>query len=312
MNGKDKRFWQYLDAHAIWSNARDAALPQTCVAPIVWEHLTSADGGKRKKALIIGYDGCRADAAALLVGKEGAKSAMPYGALGKLLSDGGRLYLSYCGGEKGAATQQHTSTAPGWVTVLTGKWGVETGVTDNAMRKPLEPKTVLYRAAEQLGATAAFIEQWPEHFELTYRAEIDALAANPQVPMRYLQCYGDRDMHGKALALYRGDDAPDVAICVYEATDAAGHASGFSLQNPDYVRAAAEIDRYACELIETIERRATYDREDWLILIASDHGGDRTWHGRQTQAERTTFLACNRAVDARCFSRGYDGLKLRG
>lgn len=92
-------------------------------------HLDSPDNGKKKKAIFLGYDGCRVDALKYVNKTEresyinaqkkysadekktylAGKSALSY-LLGK---ENTGLYFAYAGGEKGGKTQQATSTAPG-------------------------------------------------------------------------------------------------------------------------------------------------------------------------------------------------------
>jgi arylsulfatase A-like enzyme len=44
-------------------------------------------------------------------------------------------------------------------------------------------------------------------------------------------------------------------------------------------------------VLETIVARESYGREDWLILLTTDHGHrPEGGHGGQTDAERSTFL----------------------
>lgn len=42
--------------------------------------------------------------------------------------------------------------------------------------------------------------------------------------------------------------------------------------------------------------RETFQNEDWLILITSDHGGHKTGHGTQKAEDRMTFIAGNQKI----------------
>ena len=81
---------------------------------------------------------------------------------------------------------------------------------------------------------------------------------------------------------------PD-ALFVYLGTiDVVGHAT--SSLSPEY-RAAIEVaDKQVGELIQAILARPTYDQEDWLILMSTDHGRrDDGGHGGRSPNERTIF-----------------------
>ena len=80
-------------------------------------------GGRR--VLLIGIDGCRADA---------LRAAMDSGkapTLGKLASEGCANWSVFAGGELGGATEQATSSGPGWSTILDGVWRNKHGVSSN-------------------------------------------------------------------------------------------------------------------------------------------------------------------------------------
>ena len=46
-----------------------------------------------------------------------------------------------------------------------------------------------------------------------------------------------------------------------------------------------------------IKSRNTFEEEDWLVIIASDHGGHLTRHGTQKIQDRTTFLALSKPIE---------------
>ena len=56
------------------------------------------------------------------------------------------------------------------------------------------------------------------------------------------------------------------------------------------------MDTWAAGLLEAIAQRDSYDEEDWLILITTDHGGVDSGHGGQSDEERITWLASNRPL----------------
>ena len=72
------------------------------------------------------------------------------------------------------------------------------------------------------------------------------------------------------------------------------HNKGFSTNNPKYREAFDKADAYGYEAIDAIKARETYDTEDWLIIITSDHGGIRLGHGGDSIQERMTFVALNK------------------
>lgn len=89
-------------------------------------------------------------------------------------------------------------------------------------------------------------------------------------------------------------DCSDFIFGILEYCDHAGHNEyGFGFENPNYYRAFQNDERQAKEIIQSIKNRPTYNSEDWLILISSDHGGYNTEHGSYTLQERITFITSN-------------------
>src|SRR4051812_22462888 len=83
-------------------------------------------GGRR--VLLIGVDGCRADALHKLV--DGGRAPN----FRALIESGTVTWNAYAGGELGKATQQETSSGPGWSTIFTGVWRDRHGVANNKFR----------------------------------------------------------------------------------------------------------------------------------------------------------------------------------
>ena len=83
-----------VEGLTLLENDMDAALPQTEVYTYVYNHLHGAlpAGKTAKKAIVIGYDGCRLDALSLM---DDAHDS----AIRALLADGGKVYACYCGGK---------------------------------------------------------------------------------------------------------------------------------------------------------------------------------------------------------------------
>ena len=270
-----------------YANTIETAVPQTALYDVVQEHFSSElpEGKTVKKAIIIGYDGCRAD---ILTEIQDGNSGIDM-----LMDDGVELYLSYCGGvpypEKNT---QDTSTAPGWCSILTGKWADETGITGNSITKEIEPKTLLVSLLEDgLADSASFITRWKGHFEnddSTYIGEKEYCEKN-DLDVTYNRCDDDEASFDATIAEIKEADCSDFIFVIYEPTDATGHDLGFSSNSPYYKEAFAEADSYGYETIKAIRERETYEEEDWLIIITSDHGGIKGGHGGDSIQERMTF-----------------------
>lgn len=278
---------KFVDQSRVFKNTVDNAVPQTAVAEAVRKHMESGDN---KKVAIIGFDGARADSLPLLVKSEYDQyiSESKYSGLETLKAKGG-IFVAFTGGESG--NEQNTSTPQGWASMLTGKWGRDTGVV-GFTDKLTKANTVLYEYAEK-GRKTVFNAIWPEHFETTYKNEIEKVEANG-VPLKYYQCEDNDDILTEKMIKSVTEDNCDISFCILEQPDHIGHETGFGNKNPNYVKAVTLCDKNAYAIIKAIESRPSYDEEDWLIIISSDHGGHLRGHGSQFITDRTIFIATNK------------------
>lgn len=284
----------YLEkvAQVAFENTIETAIPQIDIYDMISEHFSSPlpEGKTAKKAIVIGYDGCRADALTFVESN--------YSGINKMLSDGASLNYVYCGGVNyPAVNTQDTSTAPGWCSVLTGEWADKTGVTGNGIIKSLEYKTLMTSLTESgVIDSASFITSWDGHFETddgTYNLE-KAYCEENNINVSFNYCLEDTASARTAIKDIKQADCSDFIFAIYEGTDHAGHSFGFSTNNPIYQAGFRLNDVLAYKTLNAIESRDTYESEDWLIIITSDHGGFETGHGGPTVQERMIFIVTNK------------------
>ena len=275
-----------------YENEIDTAIAQIEIYDMINEHFNSAlpEGKTEKKAIVIGYDGCRADALTLVENS--------FSGINKMLENGASCSLAYCGGVNyPAVNTQDTSTAPGWCSILTGVWADKNGITGNGITKTMEYKTLLTSLTESKKIdSASFITSWDGHFitdTSTYKAE-KAYCEENNLAVSFNYCSGDTASANAAIKDIKNDDCSDFIFAIYEGTDHAGHSFGFSVNNPIYEAGFRLNDVLAYRTLKAIESRETYETEDWLIIITSDHGGFGTGHGGASIQERMTFIITNK------------------
>lgn len=284
----------YLEkiAQVEYENTVETAIPQVELYNMIIEHFNSPlpEGKNAKKAIIIGYDGCRADALTL--------AEKNFSGVNKMLGNGASINLVYCGGVNyPAENTQDTSTAPGWCSILTGVWADKHGITGNGITKDMKHKTLMTSLTEsKVIDSASFITSWDGHFvtdDSTYKAE-KAYCEEKGLNVAFNYCSTDTQSANTAIKDIKSDDCSDFIFAIYEGTDHAGHSFGFSTNNPIYRAGFRLNDILAYRTLNAIESRETYDSEDWLIIITSDHGGFETGHGGPTIQERMTFIITNK------------------
>jgi predicted AlkP superfamily pyrophosphatase or phosphodiesterase len=286
-----EEFYRKNVASVGYENTIETAYAQTELYDIIKGHFESElpEGKTEKKVVIIGYDGCRAD---ILAEKQ------DNGAINYLLENGASNNLTYCGGVNyPAENTQDTSTAPGWCSIITGQWATVTGVTGNGIPKSVEHKTLLTSLVEDGTInSSSFITRWKGHFtndDSTYINE-KAYCEENGIDVDFNLRENNEDVHTGAMAEIKSSDCADFVFIIYENTDSAGHDYGFTFNNPTYKEAFQTQDAYGYEVIKAIEARETYEQEDWLIIVTSDHGGIRGGHGGPSIQERMTFIVMNK------------------
>ncbi len=248
----------------------------------------AADAAKTRKVLLIGIDGCRPDA----FSEENNPTIM------RLAMTGLYVPFAYVGGEVGTATEQETSSAPGWSTILTGVWadkhGVHTGSFGPGRMRPTEYPHVFHRvkSVKPELSGVSFVSWAPINKSIVgpVKGDFAALAEGDGSGPQHLK--SDDDMH--KLLLARLANADDSFLFVhYDQPDGAGHNFGFSPKVAAYLSAGKTVDGRVAEILKTIQARKTFANEDWLITLVTDHGGTGKSHGMQYPEVRRSFFIVN-------------------
>lgn len=247
--------------------------------------------------LFIGIDGVRSEA---------LKKAMATGVTPNLkyLADHGTItWNGIAGGRLSTASQQATLSGPGWASFYTGTWTDRHNVTGNGTPPYDEPGTASSYLVTQAPpfarrlvdsvptASVASITSWNWN-------EDYIVAAMPSVFSYHAKGSGvnypgrDANVKDKAVA-YLSTENPDVLMLHFDQVDGAGHSTGFSSGNPNYMTALANVDAHIGDVLTTLMARPNYSAEEWLIFASTDHGGNGTSHGGQSAAERDIFILVN-------------------
>lgn len=288
-------FEESLNSLTIMKNTWQTAVNQTEIHNIILNHFNSSlpEGKTKKKAIVIGYDGCRTDLLTLLPTSKRS-------AINHLTDNGGEAIFSYCGGVNyPAKNTQDTSTAPGWCSMLTGVLADSHHITGNDISKEVEPKSLLIKLVEDGTIDkSSFYVSWKGHFSrknATYLKELDYINKN-NINSAFLRGNDDKATRKNILDDLSNENCSDFIFSTFEYTDHAGHNFGFALDNVRYVSGFRDADATGLDIIEAIENRKTYNEEDWLIIITTDHGGIEKEHGGPSFEERITFIVSNKKI----------------
>ncbi|MCC9643875.1 alkaline phosphatase family protein [Rhodopirellula sp. JC740] len=226
---------------------------------------------KQPKVLMIGIDGLRRD------GFVAANTPHL-----DALADRGTLCLD-ARVTSDAVPQSDTVSGPGWTTFLTGVWADRHGVTDNSFRGRNTETGPHGFALAKLGQpevrTSSYLCWTPLRDHVTTDADIDVVVTpgeSDSVSSAWKRA--DQSLAWSAVPTLANDHS-DWTFVYFGSVDETGHGHGFHPSVPEYLAAIENVDRLVGELMDAVHRRPTYDSEDWLVLVSTDHGGEGTGHG---------------------------------
>ncbi|WP_341843693.1 alkaline phosphatase family protein [Chitinophaga caseinilytica] len=219
--------------------------------------------GIKRKVLLIGVSGLRGDAMEV--------AQVP--AIAALLPNAVYSYESL--------TQQPTQSGSGWASLLTGVWSNKHGVKDNsftgydAVKFPMAFRYVKLFSPK---LRTVSIQSWPVlNQQLVSGADVSI-----SLP--------DADAQVKDSAVKRlGQDDPDLLLVGFTGVKTAAHQFGYGPDVPEYMQAIEQADTYIGEILAALKARPGAAQEDWLVIIASDHGGIAKAEGGSSPEERNIF-----------------------
>ncbi len=246
-----------------------------CYACLCWLVLACTPSTPNPKVLLIGLDGVRVDILA-----QAHTPNIDALAESGLFSDA-------------AWTGEETVSGPGWSSMVIGVWADKHGVYDNDFT---ENTYALYpdflTRLEQVDPTfnTFAVLDWPPLGEHVDGGPLISDAIDVKITFDGEELgYDVTDSLSVLAAIDQLTNAdPDATFVYLGYIDIVGHDT--SSLDPLYLAAVEAADRQVGQLIAAIRERATYQDEDWLILVSTDHGRrDDGGHGGQSLEERTIF-----------------------
>jgi hypothetical protein len=255
-----------------------------------------------KKAIFIIVDGIPAD----LIEK------LPTPALDSIAGRKG-FKRALVGGERGGYSETPTISAVGYNSVLTGTWANKHNVWGNYNEDIAHPdynyKTI-FRVAKDADPSkkVAVFSSWLDNrtkligeslpatgnilMDIKYDGlELDTITY-PKDTTSIRMHHIDEAVVNKAASTIR-EVAPDLSWVYLEFTDDMGHTFGDS---PQFFDAIKIMDNQMGRIWNAIQYRQKNFKEDWLLIITTDHGRDSATgmnHGGQSDRERRGWIVTN-------------------
>lgn len=180
-----------------------------------------------------------------------------------------------------AVTLPPTNSGATWSSMLTGVWSDKHGVTDdtfsgsNFIRFPAAFKYVKTLAPQ---VRTISVQSWPVlNTRLFNQADVTVNLPD-----------NDAAVRDTVVNRIKTDNA-DIVVAGFSGVQTVAHNSGYGPDIPEYMAAITTVDSYVGDLLAAINSRTEKEKEDWLIIITSDHGGTGTSEGSSSFAERNIF-----------------------
>ncbi len=227
------------------------------------------------KVLVIGIDGVRPD----------VLSEVPTPNLDQLIAEGTF--------SDRAQTGRPTVSGPGWSSLLIGVWPDKHGVIDNEFvgkRYDRYPDflTRIEQVRSELNTFAA--ADWLPLIADTAGGPVIGSAPDVRfIVDGYTLGWAAADSAVVDVATrHLREDDPDAAFVYLGNPDEVSHATRSI--GTEYRAAIALADAHVGELLAAVRARPSYDRENWLILVSTDHGRRADGgHGEDSVEESTIF-----------------------
>ncbi|MCX4575204.1 alkaline phosphatase family protein [Streptomyces sp. NBC_01571] len=185
-----------------------------------------------------------------------------------------------------------TLSGPGWSTIITGVWPDKHNVKDNAFtghRFAQYPDFLTRIETAKPSLSTYAVSSWAPITDTVLSSKVDTRVSTPSAEY-------DTGTTSRAVARLR-DGNPDAVFVQLDNVDHAGHSYGAA--SSQYLDAVHGVDTQVGQLVATVEARASYPSEDWLIMITADHGHtDAGGHGGSSRPERQTFVIATGAGTA--------------
>ena len=279
---KFQRKWARRLGNQLWRMLMFAIMATVCLSG-------TSSAWAQKKSIVIGLDGFGYGAKGFDVTNTPRMDSLIDGSWAAGYN-GAYSDQAFAGGEKGGPSQQPTVSGPGWTSMVTGVWANKHNVFDNEFTSPNVATYPAYlgiaKAADNSLTTASIL--WWQIYNDNIFDPINGGNPNDDLDYQFVSA-DDAALTADTVEKLNMDGFKDVdadlTFVELGDLDGAGHDCGSS--GACYEAEMIQQDLYVGQILDAITGRPNFAREEWQIIITSDHGHlAGGGHGRHSDLER--------------------------
>jgi hypothetical protein len=176
--------------------------------------------------------------------------------------------------------------ATNWTTLLTGMNAVTHKVRDDSYIQDLavDPNNPNQKVAYYSNIVGLITESYPKAKTLCITPHRNLNGNMLNNTYRTVTSTSDEEARDLVTVSLANEDM-NFTLVSFTGMLEAGKSGGFTASNAEYINALNTLDGYIGDCLEAINGREGAEKEDWLVVITSGHGGaeDGSWSGASQQ-----------------------------
>lgn len=163
------------------------------------------------------------------------------------------------------------TASAGWVSMLTGTSFLKHGISaDNFERTP-DGNNEDHNEVVSYRNVLDYVTQ--------YKTVTTAMVTSTEVLRNYVRNVDEAPIVNSDVAVkdssvsVLSQNSLATIFVDFKAVQDAGNMGGFTVSNPTFVEALNQTDAYIGNLLDAVKARKNYAKEDWLIIVTTNHGG---------------------------------------